>query len=110
MTAASDPEPDRVLPADVVLAVCDLRAYYQMHYFGVTREVRAVDGITLHVNRNEIYGLAGESSSGKTSFIKSIAAAYDQVGLFAAFEVVLFVLILTAGLGYAWWRGALEWT
>ena len=28
-----------------------------------TREVRAVDDITLHVNRNEIYGLAGESSS-----------------------------------------------
>ena len=40
-----------------------------------TREVRAVDDITLDVNSNEIYGLAGESSSGKTSFIKTIAAA-----------------------------------
>ena len=37
--------------------------------------MRAVDDITLQVNRNEIYGLAGESSSGKTSFIKTIAAA-----------------------------------
>ena len=46
-----------------------------MKYFGIDREVRAVDDITLHVNRNEIYGLAGESSSGKTSFIKTIAAA-----------------------------------
>ena len=44
-------------------------------YFGIEREVRAVDDITLDVNRNEIYGLAGESSSGKTSFIKTIAAA-----------------------------------
>ena len=26
----------------------DLRAYYQMHYFGIAREVRAVDDITLH--------------------------------------------------------------
>jgi peptide/nickel transport system ATP-binding protein len=46
-----------------------------MKYFGIDREVRAVDDITLHVDRNEIYGLAGESSSGKTSFIKTIVAA-----------------------------------
>src|SRR5690606_12118567 len=39
------------------------------------REVRAVDDISLEIGRNEIYGLAGESSSGKTSFIKAIAAA-----------------------------------
>jgi peptide/nickel transport system ATP-binding protein len=58
-----------------VLRVDGLRAYYQSAYFGIHREVRAVDDITLHVNRNEIYGLAGESSSGKTSFIKVIAAA-----------------------------------
>jgi peptide/nickel transport system ATP-binding protein len=58
-----------------VLSVRNLRAYYQMKYFGVEREVRAVDDITLDVNRNEIYGLAGESSCGKTSFIKSIAGA-----------------------------------
>lgn len=58
-----------------VLSVERLRAYYQMKYFGIDREVRAVDDITLHIDRNEIYGLAGESSSGKTSFIKTIAAA-----------------------------------
>ena len=58
-----------------VLRVRDLRAYYQMRYFGVTREVRAVDDISLDIAKNEIYGLAGESSSGKTSFIKTIAAA-----------------------------------
>ena len=39
------------------------------------REVRAVDDISLRVHKNEIYGLAGESSSGKTTFIKTIAAA-----------------------------------
>ena len=58
-----------------VLRVERLRAYYQMKYFGIEREVRAVDDITLHIDRNEIYGLAGESSSGKTSLIKTIAAA-----------------------------------
>jgi peptide/nickel transport system ATP-binding protein len=59
----------------VLLSVRNLRAYYQMQYFGITREVRAVDDITLDVYRNEIYGLAGESSCGKTSFIKTIAGA-----------------------------------
>ena len=52
-----------------------LKAYYQMKYFGIDREVRAVDDISLHVDRNEIYGLAGESSCGKTTFIKTIARA-----------------------------------
>jgi peptide/nickel transport system ATP-binding protein len=57
------------------LSVENLRAYYLMRYFGVVREVRAVDDISLEVKRNEIYGLAGESSSGKTTFVKTIAAA-----------------------------------
>jgi peptide/nickel transport system ATP-binding protein len=61
--------------SDAILTVRNLRAYYQMQYFGIDREVRAVDDISLHVNRNEIYGIAGESSCGKTSFIKTIAAA-----------------------------------
>lgn len=73
MMAAPHQGPSAVEPP--VLRVESLRAYYQAAYFGIHREVRAVDDITLHVNRNEIYGLAGESSSGKTSFIKVIAAA-----------------------------------
>ncbi len=58
-----------------VLRVEGLKAYYQMNYFGVQREVRAVDDITLTIGRNEIYGIAGESSSGKSSLIKTIAGA-----------------------------------
>ncbi|MFC3704674.1 ABC transporter ATP-binding protein [Devosia honganensis] len=60
---------------DDLLTVEGLKAYYQMNYFGVEREVRAVDDITMTVRRNEVYGIAGESSSGKTSFIKVLAAA-----------------------------------
>ena len=56
-----------------ILRVRDLRAHFRTHYFGVTRDVKAVDGITFEVRRNEIYGLAGESSSGKTTLIKTIA-------------------------------------
>ena len=47
---------------DDVLTVKGLKAYYLTKYFGVDREVRAVDDITLSVRKNEIYGLAGESS------------------------------------------------
>jgi peptide/nickel transport system ATP-binding protein len=72
------PEPttrSRVPATSPVLSVRDLRAYYQVDVYGVTREVRAVDEITLEIGRNEIYGLAGESSSGKSSLIKTIARA-----------------------------------
>ena len=58
-----------------VVQVRDLRAYYQTHQFGVQREVRAVDGVSLAVQPNEIYGLAGESSCGKSTLIKTIAGA-----------------------------------
>jgi peptide/nickel transport system ATP-binding protein len=58
-----------------ILKVDGLKAYYQMSYFGVNREVRAVDDITMTVKKNEVYGIAGESSSGKTSFIRVLAAA-----------------------------------
>ncbi|HKX09930.1 MAG TPA: ABC transporter ATP-binding protein [Stellaceae bacterium] len=58
-----------------VLTVEGLRAYYQVNTFGIEREVRAVDDVSLHVNANEIYGLAGESSCGKSTLVKTIAAA-----------------------------------
>ena len=60
---------------DDLLKVDGLKAYYQMNYYGTNREVRAVDDITMSIRKNEVYGIAGESSSGKTSFIKVLAAA-----------------------------------
>lgn len=57
-----------------------------------------------------IYALVFVIFDVEAVFLFPIAAAYGQLGLFAAFEVVLFVLILGMGLGYAWARGALEWT
>jgi peptide/nickel transport system ATP-binding protein len=61
--------------AGELLKVEGLKAYYQMNYFGVSREVRAVDDVSMQIERNEVYGIAGESSSGKTSLIKVLAAA-----------------------------------
>jgi peptide/nickel transport system ATP-binding protein len=55
-----------------ILNVTNLRAYYGGDN---ANAVRAVDDISLTIRRNEIYGIAGESSSGKTSLIKVLAAA-----------------------------------
>ena len=58
-----------------LLQVEDLRAYYQTEVYGISRSVRAVDGVSFNLERNEIYGVAGESSCGKTTLIKVIAGA-----------------------------------
>jgi NADH-quinone oxidoreductase subunit A len=42
-------------------------------------------------------------------FLFPFAVAFEQVGLFAVFEAVLFVAILAGGLIYAWKKDALEW-
>jgi peptide/nickel transport system ATP-binding protein len=76
MTAAAifagTTQPDSAGP---ILSVSNLRAYFRTDHFGVHRTVRAVDGISFDVRRGEIYGLAGESSSGKTTLVKTIAGA-----------------------------------
>jgi NADH:ubiquinone oxidoreductase subunit 3 (subunit A) len=45
----------------------------------------------------------------ETVFLYPWAAAFDALPLFAVLEGVLFVLILVAGLVYAWRKGVLKW-
>ena len=56
-----------------LLSVQNLRAYYQTEVYGISRTVRAVDGVSFDLFPNEIYGVAGESSCGKTTLIKVIS-------------------------------------
>ncbi len=63
------------VPTDNVLTVEGLKAYYVSNQAGSRREVRAVDDVSLTVRRNEVYGIAGESSSGKTTLVKTLAGA-----------------------------------
>jgi peptide/nickel transport system ATP-binding protein len=51
----------------------DVHASYRTEAFGISRSVRAVDGVSLVLHENEIYGVAGESSCGKTTLIKVIS-------------------------------------
>ena len=56
-----------------LLTVKDLRAYYRTEVYSISRTVRAVDGVSFELHPNEIYGVAGESSCGKTTLIKVIS-------------------------------------
>jgi peptide/nickel transport system ATP-binding protein len=56
-----------------LLSVKNLCAYYQTELYGISRTVRAVDGVSFDLFPNEIYGVAGESSCGKTTLIKVIS-------------------------------------
>ncbi len=58
-----------------LLTVENLRAYYQTEAYGISRSVRAVDGVSFDLLPNEIYGVAGESSCGKTTLIKVISGS-----------------------------------
>ncbi len=42
-------------------------------------------------------------------FLFPWAAAYNQLGLFAFFEMLIFIALLGVALVYAWRKGALEW-
>ncbi|MDO8750050.1 MAG: NADH-quinone oxidoreductase subunit A [Dehalococcoidia bacterium] len=45
----------------------------------------------------------------ETVFLYPWAIRFKQLGLFALFEMLVFVLILVVGLAYAWRKRALEW-
>jgi len=58
---------------DALLQVTGLKAYYKTEMYGISRMVRAIDDVSLELRPNEIYGVAGESSCGKTTLIKVLS-------------------------------------
>jgi len=56
-----------------------------------------------------IYALAFLIFDVEVVFLFPWAVAFDQLPLFAVIEGVIFILILVAGLVYAWRKGILEW-
>ncbi len=55
-----------------IVDVKDLKAYYITDVYGKVGSVKAVDGVTLSIEQDEIYGIAGESGCGKTTLIKAL--------------------------------------
>lgn len=56
-----------------------------------------------------IYGLVFVAFDVETVFLYPWAVRFNQLGLFAFFEMIVFIVILLLGLWYAWKEGALEW-
>ena len=46
----------------------------------------------------------------ETVFLYPWAVAFNQLGLLAFVEALIFIAILVVGLAYAWRKGALEWS
>ncbi len=42
------------------------------------KDIKALDGVNMHVKKGSIYGLVGENGSGKTTLIKHIMGIYKQ--------------------------------
>jgi len=62
---------------DKLLQVTGLKAYYKTEMYGISRMVRAIDDVSLELRPNEIYGVAGESSCGKTTLIKVLSGTVN---------------------------------
>lgn len=56
-----------------------------------------------------IYGLIFLVFDIEVVFMYPWAVAFNQIGMFAVLEGILFIAILGAGLIYAWKKGALDW-
>ncbi len=60
-------------------------------------------------HRYYVYAMLFLAFDVEVLFLLPWALVFDQLGLFAFIEMVLFILVLVIGLAYTWAKGALEW-
>ena len=74
---------------NIVLDIKDLRVKFPIHggvFQKKVAEVRAVDGVSFQVKKNEVLGLVGESGSGKSTIGKAILNVLNIVSNFVEIE------------------------
>ena len=76
--------------SDVLVEVNDLEVHFPIFSSGAVRrhvnDVKAVDGVSFHVNRGETLGLVGESGCGKTTTGLSILRLIEPTGGIVTFD------------------------
>jgi len=67
--------------SDILLEIKDLKVHFPIRkesfLGGVTKYVKAVDGVSFYIERGETLGLVGESGSGKTTIGRAILRAIE---------------------------------
>lgn len=59
--------------ASEILSVCNLKQYFHINK---SLTIKAIDGITFEINKGEVFGLVGETGSGKSTVARTIMGIY----------------------------------
>ncbi len=77
--------------SDTLLEIKDLKVHFPIRsknlFGGVTQYVKAVDGVSFHIEKGETLGLVGESGSGKTTVGRSILRAIEPTSGTVTFNI-----------------------
>ncbi|BBB89443.1 MAG TPA: ATP-binding cassette domain-containing protein [Methylomusa anaerophila] len=60
-----------------ILSVCNLKQHFHINK---NLTIKAIDGITFDVNKGEVFGLVGETGSGKSTVARTITGIYPPTG------------------------------
>lgn len=63
---------------EILISATDLKKYFPVHKFmGGKQYAKAVDGVSLEINKGETFGLVGESGCGKSTLERTLIRMYD---------------------------------
>ena len=63
---------------EILISATDLKKYFPVHKFmGGKQYVKAVDVVSLEINKGETFGLVGESGCGKSTLERTLIRMYD---------------------------------
>lgn len=67
---------------EILIEAIDLKKYFLVKKFlgGQTQYIKAVDGVSMHINKGETFGLVGESGCGKSTLGRSLIRMYELTG------------------------------